>query len=109
MREFSKACNICLPTVCSPLLGTTVEDLPSLSYHSLVLQMSGDFLIAQGSFPYKEKLVTAGYEEVSQLPPTRDDADWSLLLHTVLSPPELIKLKNFMFPKNEGKTNKLTT
>ena len=60
-------------------------------------------LIKDSSLPYKEKLVAGGYEELSHLPPSRDDSDWGLLLNSVLSPPELIKLKNALFPNVEGK------
>jgi hypothetical protein len=65
--------------------------------------MSEPTLIQDSSLPYKEKLVAGGYVKRSQLPPSRDDSDWSLLLNVVLLPPELIKLKNALFPKVDGK------
>jgi hypothetical protein len=67
--------------------------------------MSEPALIKDSSLPYKEKLVAGGYVELSQLPPSRADSDWGLLLNAVLLPPELIKLKNVLFPKNDGKKN----
>jgi hypothetical protein len=65
--------------------------------------MSEPTLIQDSSLPYKEKLVAGGYVELAHLPPSRYDPDWSLLLNGVLLPPELIKLKNALFPKIEGK------
>ncbi len=65
--------------------------------------MSEPTLIQDSSLPYKEKLVAGGYVEFSHLPPSRDDSDWGLLLNVVLLPPELIKLKNALFPKVDGK------
>ena len=72
-----------------------------LSYNKV---MSEPTLIQDSSLPYKEKLVAGGYVKRSQLPPSRDDSDWSLLLNVVLLPPELIELKNALFPKADGKT-----
>ena len=65
--------------------------------------MSEPTLIQDSSLPYKEKLVAGGYVEFSHLPPSRDDSDWGLLLNVVLLPPELIQLKNALFPKVDGK------
>ncbi len=66
--------------------------------------MSKSIQIDDSTLPYKEKLIAAGYVKLSQLPPKREDSDWNLLLNTVLRPPELIELKNSLFPEGEGKS-----
>jgi hypothetical protein len=65
--------------------------------------MSEPTLIQNSSLPYREKLVAGGYVKLSQLPPSRDDSDWGFLLNGVLLPPQLIELKNALFPKVDGK------
>jgi hypothetical protein len=66
--------------------------------------MSEPARVEHSSLPYKKKLIPKGFVEMCQLPSTRGDPDWNLLLNHVLPAPELIQLKNTLFSKKEGKT-----